>query len=161
MDAFVDVVEHLQIEHCLHKLDLSDFVGLLTLVFGKQRIEFLKLRGKVGGACFVGTEGRIAVDREALVSCPADIVREPLKPDEVHLYLSNRHADNFLECIRTRKQPICDANVSHRAASALLLGGGVKQLKRTLKWDPQAEQFVNDDEANRMLSIAKRPPWCI
>jgi len=88
-------------------------------------------------------------------------VREPLRPDEVHLYRSNRHADNFLECVRTRKRPICDASIAHRAASALLLGGVVKQLKRTLKWDPKAEVFLNDDEGNRMLSIAKRPPWCI
>jgi hypothetical protein len=36
-----------------------------------------------------------------------------------------------------------------------------KQLNRTLKWDPQAEVFTNDDEANRLLSIAKRPPWNI
>jgi hypothetical protein len=117
--------------------------------------------GNDGGACFVGTGGRIAVDRDALMSDPPDIVREPLRPDEVHLYRSNRHADNFLECVRTRKQPICDADIAHRAASALLLGGVVKQLKRTLKWDPKAEVFINDDEANRMLSIAKRPPWCI
>jgi len=117
--------------------------------------------GEIGGACFVGSAGRIAVDREALVSYPPDIVREPLRPDEVHLYRTTSHAGNFLECIRTRKQPICDANVAHRAASALLLGGVVKQLKRPLKYDPQAEQFIKDDEANRMLSIAKRPPWCI
>jgi hypothetical protein len=117
--------------------------------------------GNDGGACFVGTEGRIAVDRDALVSDPPDIVREPLRPDEVHLYRSTSHSGNFLECIRTRKRPICDANIAHRAASALLLGGVVKQLKRPLKWDPQAEQFIQDDEANRMLSIAKRPPWNI
>ena len=117
--------------------------------------------GNDGGACFVGTGGRIAVDRDALVSDPPDIVREPLRPDEVHLYRSSRHADNFLECVRTRKRPICDADIAHRAASALLLGGVVKQLKRTLKWDPKAEVFINDDEANRMLSIAKRPPWYI
>jgi hypothetical protein len=117
--------------------------------------------GGDGGACFVGTAGRIAVDRDALVSDPPDIVREPLRPDEAHLYYSPSHAGNFLECIRTRKRPICDADIAHRAASALLLGGVAKQLKRTLKWDPQAEQFVKDDEANRMLSIAKRPPWCI
>ena len=117
--------------------------------------------GDVGGACFVGTEGRIAVDREALVSDPPDIVREPLKPDEVHLYHSTSHAGNFLECIRTRKRPICDADIAHRAASALLLGGIAKQLKRTLKWDPQAEQFIKDHEANSLLSIAKRPPWSI
>lgn len=117
--------------------------------------------GNVGGACFVGSKGRIAVDREALVSDPPDIVREPLRPDEVHLYRSTSHAGNFLECVRTRKRPICDADIAHRAASALLLGGVAKQLNRTLKWDPNAERFIKDDEANRLLSIAKRAPWCI
>jgi len=116
--------------------------------------------GGEGGACFVGTEGRIAVDRNALVSDPPDIVREPLRPDEVHLYYSESHSGNFLECIRTRKRPICDIGVAHRAASALLLGGVAKQLNRSLKWDPQIERFINDDEADRLLSIAKRPPWC-
>jgi hypothetical protein len=117
--------------------------------------------GGNGGACFVGTGGRIAVDRDALGSDPADIVREPLRPEEVHLYRSNSHSGNFLECVRTRKRPICDADIAHRAASALLLGGIAKQLNRRLYWDPHVEQFVDDAEANRMLSIAKRPPWCI
>ncbi|MGA2863808.1 MAG: Gfo/Idh/MocA family oxidoreductase [Verrucomicrobiota bacterium] len=115
--------------------------------------------GGDGGACFVGTAGRLAVDRDALVSEPPDIVREPLRPNEVHLYRSTSHSGNFLECVRTRKRPICDADIAHRAASALLLGGVAKQLQRTLKWDPKTEQFPNDDEANRLLSIAKRPPW--
>jgi GFO/IDH/MocA oxidoreductase family protein len=39
------------------------------------------------------------------------------------------------------------------------LGGVAKQLNRTLKWDPAAEQFIDDEEANRLMSIAKRPPW--
>lgn len=117
--------------------------------------------GNVGGACFVGSKGRIAVDREALVSNPVDIVREPLRPDEVHLYRSSSHAGNFLDCVRTRKRPICDADIAHRSASALLLGGVAKQLNRTLKWDPKAERFIKDDEANRLLAIAKRPPWCV
>ena len=117
--------------------------------------------GGEGGACFVGTDGRIAVDRNALVSDPPGIVREPLRPNEVHLYHSNSHSGNFLECVRTRKKTICNAEVAHRAASALLLGGVAKQLQRTIKWDPKAEEFVNDDEANRLLSIAKRPPWCL
>jgi len=117
--------------------------------------------GGEGGACFVGTNGRIAVDRSALISDPPEIVREPLRPGETHLYLSPSHSGNFLECVRTRKQTICDANVAHRAASALLLGGVAKQLNRTVKWDPQAEIFPGDEEANRLLSITKRPPWCI
>jgi myo-inositol 2-dehydrogenase/D-chiro-inositol 1-dehydrogenase len=49
--------------------------------------------------------------------------------------------------------------VAHRSASAVLLGGIVKQLQRPLKWDPVAERFPDDDEANRFLSIAKRPLW--
>ena len=115
--------------------------------------------GAEGGACFVGSDGRIAVDRTALVSDPADLVREPLRPEEVQLYRNTGHANNFVECVRTRKKPICDADIAHRAASAVLLGGVAKQLQRTLKWDPQAELFPGDEEANRLLSIAKRPPW--
>ena len=117
--------------------------------------------GGEGGAVFVGSEGRIAVDRNAIISSPAWVVREPLRPGEVHLYRSDSHSGNFLECVRTRKRPISDADIAHRAASALLLGGVVKQLGRTLKWDPKREEFIGDDEANRMLSIAQRAPWGI
>ena len=115
--------------------------------------------GAEGGACFVGTKGRIAVDRSALVSDPPDIVREPLRPDEKHLYYSDSHSGNFLKCVRTRQPTICNEEVAHRAASALLLGGVAKQLGRGLKWDPIAERFIDDEEANRFRSIAKRPPW--
>ena len=117
--------------------------------------------GGEGGACFVGTQGRIAVDRNALVSDPPEIVREPLRPNEVHLYYSPSHSGNFLECVRTRRKTICDADIAFRAASALLLGGVAKQVQRTLKWDPVAEHFIGDDEADRLLSIAKRPPWVV
>jgi len=115
--------------------------------------------GGSGGACFVGTEGRIAVDRNALVSDPPDLVRTPLKPEETHLYHSESHSGNFLECVRSRKRTICNEDVAHRAASALLLGGIAKQLNRTIKWDPEAERFDDDEQATRLLSIAKRPPW--
>jgi hypothetical protein len=115
--------------------------------------------GGDGGACFVGTAGRIAVDRDNLVSDPPDLAREPLRPNEVHLYHSNSHSGNFLQCVRTRQPTICPAEVAQRSASALLLGGVVKQLKRPLKWDPVAERFPDDEEANRLLTFARRPPW--
>jgi hypothetical protein len=115
--------------------------------------------GGNGGGCFVGTHGRIAVDRDALVSDPPDIVREPLLPHEVHLYRNTGHSNNFVECVRTRQRTICNEDVAHHSANAVLLGGMEKVLKRPLKWDPVAEKFVNDDEANRMMSFAKRVPW--
>lgn len=114
--------------------------------------------GYQGGACFVGTAGRISVDRDNLVSEPAGIVKEPIHPGEVHLPRNNGHADNFLKCVRTRERTICDAGVAHHSANAVLLGGVVRQIQRTVKWDPVGERF-DDDEANRFLSIAKRAPW--
>lgn len=117
--------------------------------------------GMDGGVCFVGTDGRITVDRGNLVSDPPGIVRDPIRPEDQHLYHSRSHSANFLECVRTRKRPICDAQIAHRAASALLLSGIVRQLQRPLKWDPQLETFAGDDEANRLLSLPQRPPWRI
>jgi predicted dehydrogenase len=115
--------------------------------------------GGTGGCTFVGTEGRLAVDREWLVSYPPKIAESPLGPNDVHLYKSNDHAINFLDCVRTRKRTISDVETAHRAMSVILLGGIAEQLKRPLKWDPAREQFAGDPEADRMLSVAQRPPW--
>ena len=115
--------------------------------------------GGSGGATFVGSEGRIAVDRESLVAYPRSIIERPVGPDEVHLYRNAGHSDNFLQCVRTRKRPICDARTTHRGASIMLLGDIAERLRRQLTWDPARERFVGDDEANRLLSAAKRPPW--
>lgn len=115
--------------------------------------------GAEGGACFIGANGRIAVDRKRLVSNPPDLVREPLGPEEVHLYRSDSHAGNFLECIRTRGKTICDPVIAHHSANALLLGGIIKQAGTRGRWDTQIERFIDNDDANRLLSMAKRPPW--
>ena len=115
--------------------------------------------GSSGGARFIGTKGWIAVDREHLIAEPATVLESPLDPNGPRLYHSDSHSGNFLDCVRTRKRPICDVETAHRSASTVLLGGIALQLKRTLKWDPQREQFTNDEEANRLLSTAYRTPW--
>jgi len=117
--------------------------------------------GGVGGACFVGTEGRIAVDRDRLVADPPGILDQPLGPDDIRLYESNSHSGNFLDAIRTRKRTICDVETAHRSMSLVLLAGIAMQLKRTLAWDPVKEKFPADEEANRLLSYARRPGWQI
>lgn len=117
--------------------------------------------GETGGGWFIGTEGKIGVDRENLVSDPPNILEKPLGKDDVHLYKSESHSGNFLECIKTRKQPICGIETAHRAASVMLLGGIVQQLQRPLHWDPKKEQFIDDDEANQLLTISKREPWIV
>jgi len=115
-------------------------------------------QGGSGGATFVGTDGTINVHREVLTSDPPDVLRRSPGP-EGRVYQSDSHSGNFLECIRTRQRTICDVEVFHRASSALLLGGIATQLRRKLTWDPKREEFVGDDEANRLLSLAPREGW--
>ncbi|MBM3891129.1 MAG: Gfo/Idh/MocA family oxidoreductase [Verrucomicrobia bacterium] len=115
--------------------------------------------GGSGGARFIGTDGWVAVDRDDIAAHPAELLRQPVVVPNI--YRSDSHSGNFLDCVRTRRQPICDMETAHRAASAVLLGGIALELQRSLKWNPQKEQFVNDEEANRMLSAAFRPPWVI
>ena len=117
--------------------------------------------GMEGGACFVGTKGRIAVDRSHLVADPPSLLKNIPGAHEVALYRSTSHASNFLDCVRSRCRTICDAETAHRANTLVQLGGIVSILKRPLEWDPVTERFVKDDEANRLFSVAARPPWHI
>ena len=116
--------------------------------------------GGVGGARFIGTDGWLAVDRDNIAASQPELLTAPLGPAAA-VYRSDSHAGNFLECIRTRKRPICDIETAHRSTSTVLLGGIALTLKRALKWDPQRERFINDDEANRLLSATFRPPWTV
>ncbi len=117
--------------------------------------------GSTGGGRFIGTKGWIAVDRENLTASSHDVLEHPLDPKAPRLYYAESHSGNFLDCVRTRKQPICDIETAHRSVSAVLLGGIAIQLQRSLKWDPAGEQFLNDDEANRLLTATYRSPWVI
>lgn len=115
--------------------------------------------GGVGGARFIGTKGWIAVDRDGIASDPPELLTEPLGPPVPGVYRSDSHSGNFLECVRSRRRPICDIETAHRSASAVILGGLALHLKRKLKWDPAKEEFVHDDEANRLRRVIFRAPW--
>jgi len=120
---------------------------------------FLKQFGRDNGVVFTGTEGQVAVWRYEVHTKPKNLVRVKIKPDEVHLYKSDNHHNNFLRCVRTRQKPICDMEVGCRSITVCHLGNIAYQLNRPLKWNPEKEKFVNDDAANRMLSRPYRYPW--
>ena len=117
--------------------------------------------GGEGGACFIGTEGRIAVDRSNIVSYPAIILKETLRPDDKRVYYADNHSGNFLECIRTRRQTICNPKIAAYTMNAILIGGIALALKRNVHWNPTTLNFGGDETANRFLSYTPRPPWCI
>jgi predicted dehydrogenase len=112
-----------------------------------------------GGACFVGTEGTVTVHRNVFTADPPELIRESSALNVPGVYNSNSHSGNFLECVRTRQRTITDAETAHRAASLLLLGGIAMRIGRTLKWDPQKEEFPDAPDANRLLGLAAREPW--
>jgi predicted dehydrogenase len=115
--------------------------------------------GGVGGACYIGTEGYVAADRENIVANPKEILNVQLKPTDERPYNSPIHAGNFLECIRTRKQTICNAETARHSMNLCLLAGIASQLKRKMAWDPVKEVFPDDEQANRLLSYARRSGW--
>jgi len=66
---------------------------------------------------------------------------------------------DFLYCVRTREKPFRDVEYAHRVATVCHLGNIAYELKRPLKWDPVKEQFVGDEQAQRMTWRPMREPW--
>ncbi|MBN2451167.1 MAG: Gfo/Idh/MocA family oxidoreductase [Lentisphaeria bacterium] len=113
------------------------------------------------GVEFFGTEGRIGVNRGFLKTEPEDLMRETWGPGDVRLYDSRNHQDNWIDCVRTRRPPICPPEVGHRTITVCLLGNIAYELKRPLRWDPEAEGFVDDALADRMRGRPLRAPWVV
>jgi len=121
----------------------------------------VKLHLKTGGGNirFEGSEGWVFVTRGKIDAEPKSLLTTKIGPDEIHLYNSNDHKQNFLDCIKSRKDTICTAEIGHRSSSVCHLGNIAMLLDRKLKWDPKAERFINDSAANRMLAHGMRAPW--
>ena len=120
----------------------------------------LKLdNGNPGGAIFIGDKGKIEIFRSRVTSSPADIVKEPIRDDELHLYKSDDHMRNWLDCIKSRELPICDVEIGHRSTSVCHLGNIARWTGRPLKWDPAKEQFEGDEKANELLDRPRREPY--
>jgi predicted dehydrogenase len=109
---------------------------------------------------FVGTDGWIQVDDETNV-----VTAEPksiLKTREISARSwahTGNHIGNFLDCIRTRQETVSSAGKSHRATVIGHVANISIRLGRPVQWNPETERFINDPEANRMISRAMRPPW--
>jgi len=130
------------------------------------------------GIKFYGTKGWIFVSRgneavtksdpvaklkdsTALASSDPKIITSVIGPGEIHLYESTEQHGNWLECVRTRKQPISPVEMGHRACSTCLIHHIAMKTKRKLRWDPERERFLDDPDANAHLSRPQRAPYVI
>ncbi len=120
----------------------------------------LKLdNGNAGGGIFIGEGGKIEIFRGRVTSNPAEIVKEPIRDDEIHLYKSDNHVRNWLDCIRSREKPVADVEIGHRSTTVCHLGNIARWVGRKLRWDPEKEVFPGDDEANTCLDRPRRKPY--
>ena len=136
----------------------------------------MKISGALpNGVKFIGSDGWIFVTRsgQATSSDPGSPDMVPLQaskpglldsvigPDEVHLYESSEQHRNWLDSIKSRAPTVTNAEVGHRSCSACLLHWTAMKTGRRLKWDPVAERFIGDEEANKLLSRPQREKYAI
>jgi hypothetical protein len=111
------------------------------------------------GVQFEGDDGWIYVTRGKIEASDPALLETPLPESAERLYVSDDHLGNFFDCLRTRKAPVCDAEIGHRSASICHLGVIAIRLGRKLQWDPQKETFIGDTEANGYVAGEMRVPW--
>lgn len=114
--------------------------------------------GGPSGCTFEGTLGTIWVDRNRLESDKPEILA-PLAEGDRRAHTWNDHVRNWIDCIKTRQEPICSVETGHRTATVCHLGNIGYKLRRKLTWDPVKERFTNDDEANDLTNRKPREGW--
>jgi predicted dehydrogenase len=70
-----------------------------------------------------------------------------------------RHTRNFLDCIKSRKQPNSDLESAHRVATVCHLANISLKTGRKIRWDADKEVILDDPDASRMLERPYRQPW--
>ena len=124
------------------------------------------------GILFTGSEGRIFVNRGTVAGKPVEDLKDrPLPREAFTLYDFDNvtrpersgkidaivnHMGNFFDCVEARRQPIADVESGHRSVSVCHLGNISCKLGRPVNWDPAAERFVSDPEADALLSRPQR-----
>jgi predicted dehydrogenase len=109
----------------------------------------------------IGTNGFIDISRSFFETIPGRLQNHEIGENEIRLYRSRNHHDDFLSAMKTRKQPISTVEIGHRTSSLCMIVNLCYEFNRKLVWNPEKEEFVNDDEANRRRANVTRAPYSI
>ncbi|WP_186755156.1 Gfo/Idh/MocA family protein [Echinicola salinicaeni] len=113
--------------------------------------------GRGFGLRFIGTEGSLDVSRSYMDPSNAALKDIQLKADDIRLgNPDGDHYKNFLESMKSRKQPHCDVEIGHRSATIGNIANIAYRLNKDLDWDPKKEKFIGDKDANKMMSYKYR-----
>ncbi len=122
-------------------------------------MRFTDSKQQKAGCRFVGDQGWVHVDRAGIWAEPASLLKIQRKPNDLRLTEAKHHQDNFLQCVRSRKDPVSDIDAAYAASTLGLLADIAARLNQKLRWDPKVGRFVGNDEANRRLSRPMHNGW--
>ena len=123
-------------------------------------VSFTNNRKNPQGCRFIGKEGWVHVNRGGIRADPPSLLRTRLKASDERLYVSTNHHGNFLECIRTCRDPVAPVEAGHIATTLTIISDIATRLGRRLVWDWGTERF-DDEVANRFLRRPMRGPWTL
>ncbi|MCH8806135.1 MAG: Gfo/Idh/MocA family oxidoreductase [Planctomycetes bacterium] len=115
--------------------------------------------GGANGILFTGTEGKVEVNRGTIKTWPDAIGQEPIYPDDIQLYKSPGHRQDWLTCIRSRRRPICDVAIGASSVTVCHLANIAFWTGRTIRWDSSKQEIIGDAAAANWLDRPKRAPW--
>jgi predicted dehydrogenase len=115
-------------------------------------------KGPWGGAIFRCEKGNLEINRNNLKANPEEFIKDAPEadPPEGPTWIARPHIENFFDCIVSRKLPNADVEIGHRSITVCHLIGITRDLNRRLKWNPEKEQFIDDDEANKLVNRPRR-----
>ncbi len=114
------------------------------------------------GTAFEGSDGWVLVDRTQIRTSPERLVEEKLGDKDIQLPRSSNHVRNFLDSIKSRQPAICPIEDSVQADILCHVSDIATRVKRKVTWDPKAEKFVKDGEANNRLKLrVQREKWAL
>jgi len=115
--------------------------------------------GETNAVQFIGSEGKIEVSRSFYRSDLEGLTEMELKDSDTPLYRSDDHYQDWVDALKNRNRPVSDVETGHRTASVCNIVNIAYDLERPLKWAPSHEKFIDDDDADRMLTRAFRGNW--
>ncbi|MGH7128974.1 MAG: Gfo/Idh/MocA family protein, partial [Planctomycetaceae bacterium] len=112
------------------------------------------------GTCpvrFVGEEGWVETgDEGEIVAEPKSLLHDIDQTRRVRGLDVSAHSRNFFDCIRSRGTTAANPDVMRRSHIACHAAAISWILQRKLKFDPAKEEFISDDEANRLRARPSR-----
>jgi predicted dehydrogenase len=119
------------------------------------------IHGGPAGITLVGASGSLFVDRNRLASNPEKILQEPLAEKEARLGQTTSLLRDWLDCVKSRRRPLCDVEIGARTATVAHLGTLAYWNRRRLRWDAPSWKLVGDEEAMAWMDRDRRGPYLL